>query len=188
MTRVVDRAPDSATDVAGAGAEEPEPSRLEVSVLITAPAWRDAVAGAAGLARTAAHRALRRTDFEGPVEVTVLLADDREVRRLNRDHRGRDAATNVLAFPGEPGATPGEAGPRLLGDVVLAFETCAREARDQGKSLAHHLCHLTVHGVLHLAGHDHETEAEARRMETLERRILAGLGIADPYHPVAPGP
>jgi probable rRNA maturation factor len=102
------------------------------------------------------------------------------VRALNRRWRGRDSATNVLSFPsGETGA-----GGRavLLGDVVLAYETVAREAAAQGKTLADHLAHLVAHGVLHLLGFDHAEDAEARRMESLERRVLARLGVADPYH------
>jgi probable rRNA maturation factor len=90
----------------------------------------------------------------------------------------------VLSFPS--GAAAGPRGRRLLGDVVLAYETLAREAEAADKPLAHHLSHLVVHGVLHLMGHDHERPAEARRMETLEVRVLAGLGIPDPYAALPP--
>ena len=108
----------------------------------------------------------------------MVLSDDSAVRALNRDHRGKDAPTNVLSFP--PALVP-PAGARPLGDVILAYETVRREALEQGKAAADHLRHLVVHGVLHLSGYDHETEAEAEEMEQLEREILAGLGIADPY-------
>ena len=114
-----------------------------------------------------------------------MLTDDAAVRALNAQWRGKDRPTNVLSFPA---ATPDEiararAGgpPLLLGDVVLALETCRREAAEQGKPLADHVAHLVVHGVLHLLGHDHEDDAEADRMERLETAILAELGIADPY-------
>lgn len=113
-------------------------------------------------------------------ELSVLLADDAAIRELNRDYRGFDKPTNVLSFPAGP--TP----PRtpLLGDLALAFETIGREAETDAKPFDHHLTHLVVHGVLHLLGYDHETDDEADAMETLETRILAGLGIADPYAPL----
>jgi len=116
--------------------------------------------------------ALRAAAVPCPAELSIVLADDALVRTLNRDWRAKDKPTNVLAFPN---AAP------LLGDVVLAFETCAAEAAAQGKPLADHLSHLVVHGVLHLAGHDHGHAREARIMEDLERRILAAAGIPDPY-------
>jgi probable rRNA maturation factor len=108
-------------------------------------------------------------------DVTVLLADDAAVQELNRAHRGQDKPTNVLSFPAAASAAP------HLGDVALAYETCAREAEEQGKPLADHLKHLVAHGVLHLLGWDHQTEAEALAMEARERDILAGLGTPDPY-------
>ena len=96
-----------------------------------------------------------------------------EARRLNRDFRGKDYATNVLTFV--YGDTP------LAGDIVICAPVVAREAREQGKAVAAHWAHLVVHGLLHLQGHDHERDDEARRMERREKRILAGLGFADPY-------
>ena len=110
---------------------------------------------------------------------TILLTDDATVRDLNARFRGKDYATNVLSFPAA--AQPGLAGPQPLGDLALAYGICAAEAAAQGKTLADHLRHLVAHGVLHLLGHDHEDDAEAEAMEALERRILAGLGVADPY-------
>ena len=107
--------------------------------------------------------------------VTVLLTDDETVRDLNARFRRQDKPTNVLAFPAP--ANP----ERLLGDVALAHGVCAREAAEQGKSLADHLRHLVAHGVLHLLGYDHMSDDEAQVMEGRERSILAGLGIADPY-------
>jgi probable rRNA maturation factor len=111
----------------------------------------------------------------GNVGITILLTDDATVRDLNARFRGKDAATNVLSFPSPETARP------HLGDVALAYGVCAREAEAQGKRLEHHLMHLTAHGVLHLLGYDHQTDAEAEAMEALERRILAGLDAPDPY-------
>lgn len=108
-------------------------------------------------------------------EVVVLLTSDAAIQALNRDLRGRDRPTNVLSFPAHESAAP------HLGDIALGLGTCAREASDQGKSLDAHVAHLVVHGTLHLLGHDHENDDEAEAMEALERTILAGLGVADPY-------
>lgn len=106
-------------------------------------------------------------------ELSFALADDEQVRVLNRDYRAKDKPTNVLSFPAVHGP--------LMGDVIVAYETLAREAEEEGISKADHLAHLTVHGVLHLLGYDHETEDEAVAMEALETAILAGLGIKDPH-------
>jgi probable rRNA maturation factor len=115
-----------------------------------------------------------------------MLTDDAEQRELNRTYRGIDAATNVLAFAlsdfaGGPASAAPAGSPVLLGDVVLAFETVAREAAEQHKTLAGHLSHLVVHGVLHLLGFDHRNDAEAEAMEGLEVEILKILGVPDPY-------
>ncbi len=107
--------------------------------------------------------------------VTVLLTGDDEVAELNEQFRHKAGPTNVLSFPAPPNPE------NHLGDIALAHGVCACEAAAQGKSLADHLRHLTVHGVLHLAGYDHQTDDEAEAMEALERRVLAGLGVADPY-------
>jgi probable rRNA maturation factor len=112
------------------------------------------------------------------VEMNILIVDVEAGRRFNRQYRHKDYATNVLSFPWEP--APGERS-RLLGDLVICAPVVAREAAEQGKRPREHWAHLTIHGVLHLLGHDHETPAEARRMETLEIRILAGFGIRNPY-------
>ena len=117
-------------------------------------------------------------DGAQPVELTVRVVDEAEARELNRRYRGRDYATNVLSFPAE--LPPGVDLP-LLGDLLLCAPVVAREAAGQGKPEAHHWAHLTVHGVLHLLGEDHQDDAQAERMEAAERRILAGLGVPDPY-------
>lgn len=130
-------------------------------------------------ARQAVQAALAGQARRG--EILVLLTSDDDVRELNRTWRGKDKPTNVLSFPFPQDAPlpPGETRP--LGDVALAFETVEMESATQGKTLRDHTLHLIVHGTLHLLGYDHETEAEAETMEALERRILASLGIEDPY-------
>jgi probable rRNA maturation factor len=120
------------------------------------------------------------------LSASLLFTSDEEVHALNREWRQRDKPTNVLSFPmlarEDLLALSAGGPPELLGDVALAFETCHREAADKGIPLDHHAAHLIVHGLLHLAGHDHELgEAEAEAMEALETKALALMGIADPY-------
>ncbi|NNU15670.1 rRNA maturation RNase YbeY [Parvularcula sp. ZS-1/3] len=112
--------------------------------------------------------------------VSALFTSDAEVQALNLEHRGKDKPTNVLSFPSDeiPGL-PEEHQP--LGDLALAYETCAHEAEEKGITAEAHTTHLIVHGLLHLLGYDHISEDEAEIMEDLERRILARLGIGDPY-------
>ncbi|MCO5132574.1 MAG: rRNA maturation RNase YbeY [Xanthobacteraceae bacterium] len=116
-------------------------------------------------------------------ELAVMLTDDDGIRTLNREWRRIDKPTNVLSFPAlrPEGARQPDDPPLMLGDIAIAYETTRREASDEGKPFDHHLTHLAVHGFLHLIGYDHETDAEAETMEHLERRILAQLGIPDPY-------
>jgi len=113
--------------------------------------------------------------FGEQLDLVVLLTDDAEMKALNKEFRQKNAPTNVLSFPAPDMMYP------HLGDMALGFETCVREAKEQNKSLRDHVAHLSVHGVLHLLGYDHMNDAEAEEMEDLERRILKGLGIADPY-------
>ena len=153
-----------------------------IDIEIEDAAWTAALPDAEALARAAAEATLASegADAEG---VTVLLADDETVRDLNRRFREQDKATNVLSFPAPRNPE------HFLGDVALAYGVCAREAGEQGKPLAHHLQHLVAHGVLHLLGYDHVSDDEAEAMEGLERVVLAGLGIPDPYKadPYGPG-
>ncbi|MCC7096533.1 MAG: rRNA maturation RNase YbeY [Thermomonas sp.] len=115
-------------------------------------------------------------------DVAIRIVDAREGRALNRHYRGKDYATNVLSFPAEiPVGLPKHVRLPLLGDLVLCAPVVAREAKDQRKPLRNHYAHLTVHGCLHLLGMDHEEPREAEAMEQLEREILAGLGLPDPY-------
>jgi probable rRNA maturation factor len=163
-------------------------TRISIDVTIGSPRWRRSLPDAERRARSAARAALRgaAAKLRGRrAELSLVLADDGTVRRLNRRWRGRDRATNVLSFPADPRRVRGA--PLLLGDVVLAFETMRREAAAQRKTLADHLAHLVTHGVLHLMGFDHEEDAEAKRMEDLERRILRRLGVADPYRTARDG-
>ncbi|MDP3854671.1 rRNA maturation RNase YbeY [Phenylobacterium sp.] len=145
-----------------------------IDIEIEDEAWIAGEPDAEALALAAAQATLAHIDFsEGGV--TLLLTDDPTVRDLNARFRQKDSATNVLSFPAPQNPE------RHLGDVALAYGVCARECAEQGKSLAHHLQHLVAHGVLHLVGYDHETDAEADQMEGLERVILAELGVPDPY-------
>jgi probable rRNA maturation factor len=123
----------------------------------------------------------RLRELTAPAAAAVALTSDDVVRRLNKTYRGKDAPTNVLSFPTPILLEPHLDGVRLLGDVVLALETVQREAAEQGIPPLFHLQHLVVHGVLHLLGYDHETEADALVMESLETKILARVGIPDPY-------
>jgi probable rRNA maturation factor len=151
-------------------------TKARIEVVVAARAWRVAEPRAAALARTAAAATLAHEAAPGAA-LAILLTDDAHQQTLNGAFRGSDAATNVLSFPAAGPATGS------LGDIALAFGVCAREAAEQGKTLAAHLQHLTAHGVLHLLGYDHESDAEAEAMEARERVILAGLGVADPYGP-----
>lgn len=159
-------------------ASQPSAARLETEVVRRSPEWKAAPIADTALA-LAAEAAFAASPPAGAdaCELTIVLSDDEEVRDLNRTWRGKDTPTNVLSFPA--GEQPGA--PRQLGDVVLAFETVARETDAQGLALSDHVSHLVVHGVLHLLGFDHTSEEEAKTMESAERLVLASLGIADPY-------
>ena len=138
------------------------------------PAWTAALPEAEALALAAAEATLASEGAVGE-GVSLLLTDDAAVRDLNRRFRQQDKPTNVLSFPAPQNPE------RFLGDVALAYGVCVREASEQGKPLANHLQHLVAHGVFHLLGYDHETDAQAAEMEGLERAVLAGLGVPDPY-------
>jgi probable rRNA maturation factor len=163
---------------------------VSVEVSVHCEAWLDACPEAAAQAAAAARAALSRVAeplATAPLILGLILTDDAEQRGLNRTYRGRDAATNVLAFAladlaAAPATSPSPAGaPVLLGDVVLALATVEREAAEQQKPLCDHLRHLVVHGVLHLLGFDHRNPAEAAAMEAREVEVLKTLGVPDPY-------
>ena len=166
---------------------------LDISISLEAGDWEAAVADVeqrVEAAARAAFDAADRPDILGvaPAEMSLVLADDALVQTLNRDYRDKDKPTNVLSFALLDGSDDtddvlarDEGMPILIGDVILAFETVQREAREQGKSVEDHLTHLVIHGVLHLLGYDHLSDPDADRMERLETSILARMGIADPY-------
>jgi probable rRNA maturation factor len=138
------------------------------------PGWRK-IRGLLPRLKRAAAAAEKAARFRGHSSFTVLLSNDRKLKSLNRDFRGKDKPTNVLSFPANEG------GGSYRGDVALALGVTRREAKASGKSLADHAAHLVVHGVLHLAGYDHMKAREARAMEKLEIAVLKRLGVANPY-------
>ena len=153
---------------------------LTADILVTADCWQ-AEPEAEALVHRAIEAAARQASASAEgAEVAIVLTDDSGIRTLNRDWRGIDKPTNVLSFPAAL-APGGGAQPRLLGDIAIAYEITRREAESEDKPFADHLSHLAVHGFLHLVGYDHENDADAEKMETLERIILAGLGVPDPY-------
>jgi probable rRNA maturation factor len=174
----------------------PARSVLKIDVLVASDRWKKNAKTAANQTTTASAKAIVRRAViraaevvlsNGEGELAIVLADDCSIRLLNRDWRGVDAATNVLSFPAKTGnsktSANGKKPAEHLGDIVLAFETIAREARGEGKPFAHHLAHLAVHGFLHLVGYDHERDKDAQVMEDAERAILRQLAIPDPYRP-----
>lgn len=158
--------------------------QLTVDVDLAAEGWRAALEDADGICTRVLAKTLTHLDY--PVrayEVSVLLTDDARQQALNAEYRGKDTSTNVLSFPASEdidGAFPEDMA-LPLGDISLALETVRRESDGEGLSFGDHFCHLLVHGMLHLAGFDHETDQDAEEMEALEIEILAGFGIGNPY-------
>ena len=149
------------------GSSRPAPAGIRArsyaaDVIVDDPGWRRVAPRAAALVA-------RATRAVG-VRATVMLTSDRQVKRLNARHRGRNKPTNVLTFPAAAG-----------GDIVLALGVIRREAAEAARPAAHHLAHLVVHGALHLRGHDHHAPGDARRMELAEARILHRLGVPNPW-------
>lgn len=160
------------------------PFALPISeVLVVADCWR-AEPDAEAVVQRAIAAAAETVDADvGDAELAVMLTDDAGIRTLNSNWRGIDKPTNVLSFPAlQPTGPVGpDDAPRMLGDVAIAYQTTRKEADDEQKPFDHHLSHLAIHGFLHLIGYDHEKDDDAEAMETLERQILAQLGIPDPY-------
>jgi probable rRNA maturation factor len=152
-------------------------------VLVVADGWQTEPDAEAVIQRAVAAAAeLTRAGLD-QAELAVMLTDDAGIRTLNLNWRGIDKPTNVLSFPAlqsPTGREPDDA-PRMLGDIAIAYETTRHEADQEQKPFSHHLSHLAVHGFLHLVGYDHEKDGEAEVMESLEREVLAQLGIPDPY-------
>lgn len=155
-----------------------EPAELQIDVVVRSEGWNEIAVGAA-LQSAALAAFTAATERRGAYEVALVLTDDKDMQALNRDWRGKDMPTNVLSFPA--GRSAAESGTHPLGDVVLALETVTREADALGIPTQHHAQHLTVHGMLHLLGLDHDTEQDATRMESLESQVMVSLGVADPY-------
>ena len=144
------------------------------------------------IADAATRAALNAVKAPEGYEIVLMACDDAQIAALNAEFRGKPAPTNVLSWPAfdlaplSPGETPAsppapDGFDDALGDIALAYETCVREAREQGKSVEDHLTHLILHATLHLLGYDHETDADANLMESIETHALASIGIADPY-------
>ena len=155
----------------------PSPGRRdsapEIDIQVASPLWA-AQPNAEDTIRAGIAAAAAATKAKG--EVSVLLTDDASIRILNRDWRKIDKPTNVLSFPAAE-----QADGKLLGDIVIAYETLAREAADERRDVLHHLAHLAVHGFLHLIGYDHQTDSQADEMEGLESRIMRSMNLPDPY-------
>jgi probable rRNA maturation factor len=152
---------------------------IAVDVLIRSPRWKT-LRNAAGIVRKAV-RAAAIAASTPRAELAIVLTDDSAIHALNRDWRGQDKPTNVLSFPAARTPAGGRPPAIVLGDIVIAYQTTAREARTERKPLANHLSHLAVHGFLHLVGYDHEVLRDAKAMESLEVEILDDLGVPDPY-------
>lgn len=160
--------------------------KLDIQIAIEAEGWAPEaeLESLAGKVLETAGDYLRNEENQPfpamPVEISLVFSEDEQVRAINAEWRGQDKPTNVLSFPAFPLVPGGKPGP-MLGDIIIARGTVEREAIDLEKSFTDHLTHLLVHGFLHLFGYDHMDGEEAERMESLETRILAALGLSDPY-------
>jgi probable rRNA maturation factor len=161
-----------------AGAQPGGRNSVQIEVIVRSPRWRSRPK-AKTVVKSAIWAAAKAVSTR-PTELAIVLADDSAIQALNREWRGKNAPTNVLSFPA---AAPGKArsASPYIGDVIIAYQTTAREAAAEGKPFDHHLAHLALHGFLHLLGYDHENARDAGEMERLERRILERLDIPDPY-------
>lgn len=159
---------------------------MPIQIDISAPCtlWADAVPDIKNLTQSTVETTLRNVPaLRGfTLELSLLLTDNEQIHHLNKVYRFKDKPTNVLSFPQIDWTDPPEKGiPVLLGDIILAFETIEKEAKEQKKSFTDHLSHLLAHGTLHLCGYDHENDEDAEIMEGLEIKILTALGVKNPY-------
>ena len=159
-------------------------SNVQIEIIVRSARWRKH-STAKTLVKKAVLAAAKAVS-PSPTELAIVLSNDSAIRALNRDWRGQNAPTNVLSFPVATPRPAQRGGKRkqpspYIGDIVIAYETVAREAAAESKPFGHHLAHLAVHGFLHLHGYDHENDRDAQKMERLERKILARLAIPDPY-------
>lgn len=164
---------------------------MEIDILIADDRWQDIAI--ISLAEAAAHATLRHLEIDpDTVEISLLACDDLRITELNSEFRAKPGPTNVLSWPAEdlapdlPGELPRPPAPGFdgtfeLGDIAIAYDTCVREAQEQGKSMADHVSHLFVHGLLHLLGYDHTDDADADLMQGIESEILGKMGLDDPY-------
>lgn len=161
-------------------------SQLDIQIAVEADGWEDETALEALASRVLGAAETHLATREGqpfplqPTEVSLVFADDEMIREINAEWRDKDKPTNVLSFPAFP-VTPGKMPGPMLGDIIIARETVEREAVELDKTFEDHLTHLMVHGFLHLFGYDHMEVNDAEKMEALETRILAELGLSDPY-------
>lgn len=161
-------------------------TQLDIQIAVEADGWADETALEALASRVLGAAENHLATSEGqpfpqqPTEVSLVFADDEMIREINAEWRNKDKPTNVLSFPAFP-LSPGKMPGPMLGDIIIARETVEREAVDLEKSFEDHLTHLLVHGFLHLFGYDHIEVTDAEKMESLETRILAKLGLSDPY-------
>lgn len=164
-----------------------EISRYEIDVSVSEPEWKASFLDVEAIARTAILNTFKMAKMPAAIkdrslEISVVLANDDLVQVLNREYRNIDKPTNVLSFAGLDSDAPvPEEGPFALGDIILAYQTLARECKEQGKFFKDHYTHLIVHGTLHLLGYDHEDEDDANIMESLEIRVLEKMNIQNPY-------
>lgn len=149
-----------------------------IEIIVRSPRWRRRPTAITVVKR--AISAAAKAASTPAAELAIVLTDDSTIRALNRQWRGKNAPTNVLSFPASGADRPRSSSP-YIGDIVIAYETTAREAGAEDKPFSHHLAHLAIHGFLHLLGYDHDNDRHADKMERLERRILACLDVPDPY-------
>lgn len=163
----------------------PNAKKIHIDTIIDEPSWSKARLGVKTFFPTVLETTFKTLPVKpkAPLEVSITLSNDKRIKVLNRDHRGKNKPTNVLSFPlweGIEDIPPSrEAVP--IGDIIIAYETMVREAIEQDKKLKDHMAHMLVHGFLHLLGYDHMNDQEAEEMEALEVKILKKLDIKDPY-------